>query len=168
MRPGGGYAVSVGHNNLSDSYLYPCRIEINGKAGIPPGGLKGCSEDGGVTSLATVVVEAPPRYVVVEWEHLLSRKVYRARVELDGGGSEWWKKSPFGGGAGKPALIVQWRDGNKVAAFLVADFMDFSKGRLDLGEAEGMEIPRPKGGRGYTCYIQNSLVAPGRITCPGR
>ncbi len=32
----------VAHNNLSNSYVYPYRIAINGRFVIPAGGLKGC------------------------------------------------------------------------------------------------------------------------------
>ena len=142
----GGYEISVGHNNLSDSYVYPYRIAINGEAGIPGGGLKGCSEDGAVNALATVTVKGVPRFVVVEWEHLLSRKAYRARIDLDTRDEGWWRKPPFPDGEGYPVLIIQWRGARRVVAMLVADFTDYSKGRLELGEAEGEEIPRPEGG----------------------
>ncbi len=142
----GGYELNVTFSNLSDSYIYPYRIGINGVAGVPVELLR-CSDGRGSGSSASTETKLPPSYVVVEWEHLLTRKSYRARIELDNSAGEWWRIPVFRNQATRrPLLVIQWRGERKVGAMLVADFLDFSKGRLELGEAEGVEIPRPKWG----------------------
>jgi len=150
--------VTTTLNNLSDSYIYPFRLLMNGKVSFPSGGLRPCSNDKSGVGLVTVAIWEPPRFVVVEWEHLLSRKAYRARIDLSDAAGEWWNESPFRKADGAPhgyppKLVIQWRGQKNVAAMLVADPYDFSKGRLELGEAEGVEIPRPEWGpRLYLTY----------------
>ena len=151
------YDIKVSYNNLSESYIYPYRITINEEAGIPTS-LIGCSNGVSAASIAMITTKTRPRYVVVEWESLLHRKVYRARIGLDDKAGLWWHRSPFRDEKGRPyttrpLLVIQWRGGRKVAAMLVASSNDFSRGRLDLGEAEGVEIPRPEWGpRLYLTY----------------
>ena len=150
--------VKVADNNLSDSYIYPYAIKINGKTGVPTS-LIGCSEGVSTVSVAILDIPEPPRFILVEWEHLVTRKVYRAKVPLSDAGGPWWRRSPFRDAQGRPypkepVLVVQWRGPRQVAAMLVANFTDFSAASLDLGEAEGEEIPRPEWGpklyRGYS------------------
>jgi len=142
--------VTVAYNNMSDSYLYPYRIRINDETGMPAS-LIGCSNGVNTASLATIPVTQPPRFVMVKWEHLVTRKVYRARINLSDKAGNWWRQSPFRDGNSKPlssrpVLVVQWRGPKRVAAMLVADFTDFAKGTMDLGEAEGVETRRPDWG----------------------
>jgi len=145
--------VKVADNNLSDSYIYPYVIKINGKTGMPTS-LIGCSEGVSTVSVAILDIPEPPRFILVEWEHLVTRKVYRAKIPLSDAGGRWWRRSPFreaGGKPRRPTLVVQWRGPKKVAAMLVADSLDFARASLDLGVAEGEEIPRP--GWGPKLYI---------------
>ena len=138
------------YNNISDSYIYPYRIAVNGRAGIPAS-LASCSQGEGAGGTMMTTVRQPPRYVIVEWEHLVSRRVYRARIPLTDRSGAWWRRSPFQDR--KPVLVIQFRGNQKVAAMIVADYYDFSRGRIELGEAVGVEIPRPKGGPGlYLTY----------------
>ena len=142
--------VTVAYNNLSDSYVYPYRVSFNGKHGAHAA-LVECSNGTGAGALITTALRQPPRFIVVEWEHLVTRKVYRARVELSDAAGPWWRKTPFRDADGnpesrRPTLVIQWRGPKKVAAMLVADNMDFARASLDLGEAEGKEIPRPDWG----------------------
>ena len=139
---------------------------MNGKVSFPTGGLRPCSNDKSGVGLVSVAIRESPRFVVVEWEHLLSRKAYRARIDLSDEAGEWWRESPFrkaGGGAydSPPKLVIQWRGRKKVAAMLVANPYDFSKGRLELGEAEGEEIPRPEGGARLYLSYQDLRRKPG-------
>ncbi len=152
-----GIDVDITYSNLSDSYIYPYRIAINGTANTLAQ-LLGCSNGTGSGALIMKTLAKPPRFIVVEWEHLVSRKVYRARIELGGKAGEWWHETPFRGGGGKmvsrrPVLVIQWRGPKSVAAMLVADFTDFAKGTLDLGMATGTEIERPSWGpKNYLGY----------------
>ena len=163
--------VTVAYNNMSDSYLYPYRIRINDETGIPAS-LIGCSNGVNTASLATIPVTQPPRFVMVQWEHLVTRKVYRARINLSDKAGNWWQRSPFRDGNGKPpssrpVLVVQWRGPKRVAAMLVADFTAFAKGKMDLGEAEGEETHRP--GWGPKLYLGYSELTdqPGDNYRPG-
>ncbi len=147
---GRGIDIDITYNNLSDSYVYPYRIAINGTANTLAQ-LLGCSNGTGTGALVMKTIPNPPRFIVVEWEHLVTRKVYRARVELSDAAGPWWRKTPFRDADGnpesrRPTLVIQWRGPKKVAAMLVADNMDFARASLDLGEAEGKEIPRPDWG----------------------
>ena len=146
----GGYDVSVTYSNMSDSYIYPYRILLNGEAGIPTQ-LAECSNGRGSGGVAMTTTRSRPHFVVVEWEHLLSRKAYRARIDLSDEGGEWWNESPFRKADGMPydrpaTLVIQWRGAKKVAAMLSAVSFDFTKGRLELGEAEGGGDPAAEGG----------------------
>ncbi len=147
----GGYSVNVTYANLSDSYVYPYRVLINGKYGAPVAELLRCSNSFGLGGLVEMVAQRPPRFVTVEWENLLHRRAYRAQIDLSDVGVEWWRISPFRDRSGRhlsrpPVLVIEWRARNRVAAILAADSMGYDKGRLELGEAEGVEIPQPKGG----------------------
>ncbi len=160
--------VTVAYNNLSDSYVYPYRVSFNGKHGAHAA-LVECSNGTGAGALITTALRQPPRFIVVEWEHLVTRKVYRARVELSDAAGPWWRKTPFRDTDGnpesrRPTLVIQWRGPKKVAAMLVADNMDFARASLDLGEAEGKEIPRPDWGRSCIWAIPSSEENPGRHT----
>ncbi len=164
--------VSLAYNNLSDSYLYPYQIRINSASGIPAS-LIGCSDGVNTASLATISLTQPPYFVVVEWEHLLTRKTFRARIELSDKAGKWWRKTPFQTPDGKPyprppTLVVQWRGPEKVVAMLVADFTDFSKGTLDLGVATGTEIERPDWGPKLYLTYDDLRRKPGDKYRPGR
>ncbi len=142
--------VTVAYNNLSDSYIYPYRISFNGKSGAHTALIE-CSNGTGAGALMTTGLREPPRFIIAEWEHLVTRKVYRARIDLSDKAGNWWQRSPFRDGNGRPlssrpVLVVQWRGPKRVAAMLVADFTAFAKGTMDLGEAEGEETQRPDWG----------------------
>ena len=154
---GKSYEIRLTYANLSDSYVYPHRVMFNGRIRVAPRELMPCSDSFGLGGLIMTTIPEPPMSVVVEWEHLLSRKTYRARIDLSARGP-WWRKMPFRDARGKrmpgpPVLIIEWRAGHKVAAILSASSMGYHKGRIELGEAVGVEIPRPKGGPGlYLTY----------------
>ena len=171
---GRGIDIDITYNNLSDSYVYPYRIAINGTANTLAQ-LLGCSNGTGTGALVMKTVPNPPRFIIVEWEHLVTRKVYRARVELSDAAGPWWRKTPFRDADGnpesrRPTLVIQWRGPKKVAAMLVADNMDFARASLDLGEAEGREIPRPDWGPklylGYSDFRRKPLTTyqPGAVS----
>ncbi len=165
------YDIKVSYNNLSESYIYPYRIAVNEEAGIPTS-LLGCSNGVSAASIAMITTKTRPRYVVVEWESLLHRKAYRARIDLDDKAGQWWHRSPFRDEKGRPyttrpLLVIQWRGGRKVAAMLVASSNDFSRGRLDLGEAEGEEIPRPEWGPRLYATNKDYRRKPGDEYWPG-
>jgi len=149
--------VNVTFSNYSDSYVYPYRIRINGETSVL-GELMRCSAGPGTGSLIMTSVRTPPRFIEVQWEHLLSRKVYKARIELSNKAGKWWRKTPFRNKDGEPFplppdLVIQWRGARKVAAMLVASSNDFTLGQVDLGIAEGEETQRPGWGpKHYLTY----------------
>ncbi len=154
--------LSIAYNNLSDSYIYPYRIMLNGKVGIPKN-LIGCSEGVNTASIAVIHLSSEPRSILVEWEHLLSRKTYRAHIPLQAKAEKWWRNSPFRDASDQrlsrpPVLVVQWRGAQQVVAMLVASSNDFSKGKIDIGSAEGEEIPPPA--YGPKLYLGYSDLAP--------
>jgi hypothetical protein len=166
------YTLSVSHNNLSDSYLYPYYLSVNEDGGFPGGGLKKCSDDVRVNSLAQTSISGPPQDVTIEWQHILSGKYYRAKVPLDKRINQWLRESPFDDADSKhsndaSAIIVQWRGEKRVAVMLVANFTDFSKGKIDIGEAEGIEVQKPE--RSYRISPYSMLNRkPGDDYFPGR
>ncbi len=164
-------SVSVAYNNLSDSYIYPYRITLNGKVGIPKN-LIGCSEGINTASIAVIHLSSEPRFILVEWEHLLSRKTYHARIPLQEKAGKWWRNSPFRDASGRPlsrppVLVVQWRGARQVFAMLVASSNDFSKGKIDIGSALGEEIPRPENGPKLYLTYANLQRKPGDRFLPG-
>lgn len=187
----GNYAIDISHNNLSNSYIDPYRIAVNGMAGFPAG-LIGCSEGVSTSSLAMVSMKEPPRFIMVEWLHILDGQYYRAKVPLDERTAKWLHNPPFEKATeGSSALIVQWRGERRVAVMLVASFTDFSTGAVDLGEAAGenMQTPelspdydityedlRPRPGdsyhagniRNYDRTLDHSLTREQRFGCPRR
>ncbi len=166
-----GIDVDITYNNLSDSYIYPYRIAINGTANALAQ-LLGCSNGTGSGALVMKTLPEPPRFLLVEWEHLVTRKVYRARIELSDKAGPWWRRSPFREAQGRPyltepVLVIQWRGPKKVAAMLVANFTDFSAASIDLGVAEGEEIPRPEWGPKLYLGYNQLANQPGDTYRPG-
>ena len=167
------YSVSFSHNNLSDSYLYPYYLSVNDDGGFPGGGLKKCSDDVGVNSLAQIYISGPPKFVTVQWQHILSGKYYRAKVPLDKHVSQWLREPPFGNSDRRqsndePTFIVQWRGKKRVAVMLVASFSDFSKGKIDIGEAEGVEMQKPEHSPNFEITYSDLREKPGGDYFPGR
>lgn len=148
----GEQVIDISHNNLSNSYIDPYRIAVNGTAGFPAGRI-GCSEGVSTSSLAMVSLREPPRFVLVEWRNLLADQFYRAKVVLDERTAKWLREPPFENvSEGGTALIVQWRGERRVAVMLVAKFTDFSRGAIDLGEAVGEEMVTPELSRKLVTY----------------
>jgi hypothetical protein len=107
------------------------------------------------SSTATVYLKSRPDFIIAEWEHMLSKKFYRAKVPLDERTGQWLRDPPFSkvtSADGTPSLIVQWRGTNRVAVILVANSFDFSRGKRDVGEAVGEEIPKPDYGPNRVTY----------------
>lgn len=165
---GDNQSIRVSHNNLSDSYVDPLWLSINEGGWFPAGGTTGCSNGVSALGLATVYLENPPEFVLAEWVHLLTQKYYRAKVPLDERTAKLLRKPPFEDVSDATALIVQWRGTNRIAVMLVADFTDFSRGKLDVGEVVGEEIPVPKDHPNYDGTYETLRRKPGDNYFPGR
>jgi hypothetical protein len=153
--------IDISHNNLSDSYIDPYRIAVNGTAGFPAGRI-GCSEGVSTSSLAMVSLKEQPRFVLVEWLHILDEQYYRAKVPLDKRTAKWLRDPPFEKATdGTPTLIVQWRGKRRVAVMLVAKFTDFSSGAVDLGEAVGETMQTPEVSPNYKITYKDLRPRPG-------
>jgi len=164
------FDIRAGSINLADSYIYPYSIKINDDGRIPGGGLAKCAEYVGLNAIASTTITGKPRFVMVEWENLLSGKAYQAKVPLNKKTSEWLKLPPFENydpTIDAPALVVEWRGHNRIAVMLVANFTRFSKGTIGLGEIVGEEIPTPEDAAHITTY-PNLTAEYGEDYRPGR
>jgi hypothetical protein len=161
------YVINISHTNLSDSYIHPYRVLVNGKAGFPTG-LSGCTNGKGTASLSILHMKTPPEFITVEWLHILSNHYYQATIPLNAKTAGWLHEPPFRRATkGGLALIVQWRGEKKVAAMLVADFNDFSQGKMDLGEAVGEMMSAPENSPNYSVSYETLREEPGDGFLPG-
>jgi len=163
--------INITYSNLSNSYIYPYKVRINKKYSAHTEPI-GCSEGKGSGSLVMAQISPPPSLILVEWEHLLSRKTYRARIPLQAEAGKWWQTSPFRDTSGRrlsrpPVLVIQWRGARQVVAMLVASSFDFSLGKMDIGSAEGEEISRPANGPKLYLSYADLQRKPGDRFMPG-